>query len=510
MHTTIRRYDASATMGLPKDGKYIAISNSGVGQLACARKFMFSQVEHLGGKSTRAMDLGSAWDLIAQDVFTWWQLRDTQYPDAGLERCPHCSIGRNATPAPSFSGGLFVVVQAAPCPYCGGTGQPAIRRAMDLFSEQVHGTRWEAPTMGEEEYEKIEDTLRRMLQGYLYKWQRGPLDTIRILGTQVSLARAIVNPATGKPFRAATWLERPRTGGEWRTAVVGAKRRERDGMSELKRVTWPWLQVGLLDVLGADRQTGAAWVIDVKASGQPSRYANGMDVDPQLPGYCWLLQPHLRAFGLTGVAGFMYDVTHSKFQPDPHELKWAPPKMDDLRAMADAQGIKVAGRKSEDYLNALGIQPGHGGFSQSQNAGVPSWRYEWALDRDGVDAGPYQDHLQWIFENVDGGLYTRPWQKFGPDHVGRYARELHAKAAQMALLRRGGVTIEQPQEVDSIFPRTPVCMTPGASCAYSGPCAQDGAESRREYAVNPAQQWGEQPMVADSRATDPRDTEIDW
>lgn len=509
MYSRISRYDAPSVLGLPKDGKFVIVSNSSMGQLACARKFMFSGVDHLGGKSTRAMDIGTAWDTIMQDVFEWWRVRDTQYP-AEIDRCAWCdgtgrptlewSGNKSTTPADFFR-----------CPICDGTGKSALHRAVDAFLPQLQGDHDDPPEMSSEDFERVGHTLRRMLEGYMHKWQRGPMGSIQILGTQVGLARPILHPRTGKPFRAATWLERPVGGGEWQTASVGAKRREREGVSELKRVTYPWFQVGLLDVLGRDRQTGMAWVIDVKASGQPSRYANGMGVDPQLPGYCWLLEPHLKTLGLSGVAGFMYDVTHSKFQPDPHELKWAPPKMEDLRAMAEAQGIKVVGRKSEDYLNALGIQPGHGGFSQSQNAGVPSWRYEWALERDGVDAGPYQDHLQWIFENVDGQLYSRPWQKYGPDHWGRYGREVYAKAAQMALLRRGGTMIEHADECDTVFPRTPICMAPGGSCAYAGPCAQDGDDSRREYASKPSQWWGDGEI---SQAILPGliadENEVDW
>lgn len=501
MYTQIRRY-GEQTRGLPTDGRFVAISNSDAGKLVCDRKFMFAQVEHLGGRSTRAMDLGSAWDLIMQDVFSWWQRYDTCYPSSAADCCPFC-------------GGRGVTDEAyTTCGACGGLGDSALHRAMELFQAQTEGTETEPHTMSAEDYQRTEDTLRRMLEGYLHRWQRGPLDSIRILGTQVALARPLLHPTTGKPFRPVTWLER-RSGvpdAPWQMAGVGARLREAEGMVELRRVSWPWFQVGLLDVLGADRQTSAAWVIDCKASSQPSRYEQGMGVDPQLPGYCWLLEPHLGAFGLSGVAGFMYDVAHSKFQPDPHQLQWKPPTVADMRALAEARGLEGKGcKRAEDWLNLLGLVPGPGEFSRAQNAGVPSWRYEWALERANLPAEPYADHLQWIAENVDRGLYARPWQRYGRDHWERYGREIFAKAAKMALLRKAGVGITDAAQLDVAYPRTPVCMAPGGSCAYAGPCAQDGADARRDFTLSPTQQWSDAPPPAPRPAADSHETtELDW
>ena len=507
MYTQIRRYDAQRTLGLPADGKFVAISNSDASKLVCDRKFMFAQVDHLGGRSSRAMDLGTAWDGMMQDVFSWWQLHDTCYPSSGADCCPFCG-GRGTL---DEAGAVFGTI----CGACGGLGDSALHRAMEVFQAQVDGTDDEAPTMSAEDYQETEETLRRMLEGYLHKWQHGPMDTIKIIGTQVALARPILHPTTGKPYRPVTWLER-RTDvpdAPWRLAGVGARMREAEGMVQLRRVSWPWLQVGLLDVLGADRQTSMAWVIDCKASSQPSRYEQGMGVDPQLPGYCWLLEPHLPTFGLAGVAGFMYDVANSKHQPDPKRLQWKPPAVADMKADAQARGLDGKGcKKSEDWMALLGIVPGPGEFSRAQNAAVPSWRYEWALEQANVAPEPYAEHIQWLADNVDRGLYARPWQRYGRDHWERYGREIFAKAAKMSLLRKGGVGITDPAQLDVVYPRTPVCTAPGGSCPYAGPCAQDGDEARRDYTISPTQQWSDAAppapgsQVADSHET----TDLDW
>lgn len=511
MHTLINRY-AQDTLGLPSDGKFIAISNSDAGNLVCDRRFMFAQVDFLKGKGTRAMDLGTAWDIMMQDVFSWWQYKDSPYPTSGFDHCPHCN-GTGLVHEITF-GGCGEKVAPSKCSMCGGLGDSAIHRAMELFAQQLEGSYGEDPSLSELDFDKTKETLIRILEGYLHRWQGGPLQSIKILGTQIGLARAIVHPTTGKPYRPSMYLEK-RTdveGAPWQLAGVGAVVREQQGMVTLKRVSWPWLQVGLLDVLGADRQTDAAWVIDVKLSGQPSRYENGMEVDPQLPGYCWLLQPHLQHFGLKGIAGFMYDVAHSKFQPDPERLKWHPPNMETLKAEAAAKNIVVKGRSSQDYLTALGIEPGLGDFSRAQNAAVPSWRYEKALERANMDAAPYAAHIEWLADNVDRGLYDRPWQRFGPDHWERYSCEIYAKAAKMALLRKGGAKVQTITDLHTLFPRTPVCTVPGGSCPFRGACAQDGPESRSPFIVSPTQTWSDTPPPAKPVGAHETNTEeeLDW
>ncbi len=504
VHTAIHRYDVATVHGLPADGRYVAISNSDTKKLDCARKFMYAQVQGLGSRSSYAMDLGTAWDTIARDVFTWWQLRDTQYPASGMVECPFC--GGHGTV--STGGG-------APdtCEQCGGLGDSALHRACELFRDQVEGSADADPTMSEEQYLETCETLRRMLEGYLHWWQRGPLDTIRIVGTQLALARPITDPRTGGAFRPQVLLERPAgSDGAWVLARNWARAREAEGRVEIRRASWPWVQVGTLDVLGVDRRSNAAWVIDCKASSQPSRYERGMDVDPQLPGYCWLLEPHMGRLGLSGIAGFMYDVVHTKHQPDPRELKWEPPKLDQLRAMASERGVKPAGSKVQDYLDALGIVPGHGGFSRAQNAGVPSWRYEWALERANIDPAPYADHVQWLAENVDRGLYARPWQRYGEDHRLRYGREVWAKARLMHQLRKAGATADPADPalvLDTSFPRTPVCTAPGGSCAYTDLCAQDdGTGGDREHV--PTQRWSDTGPLAQPARQASTEPEIDW
>lgn len=474
MRTFIDRYPH--VLGLPTDGKYIVFSNSDASKLACDRLFYFSQVEQLKRKGTARMDFGTAWDTLVEEIYQWWKATDAPYPVSGLHHCVWCN-GEG-----SVNGGDV----SDTCEPCAGTGRSIVERAMSVFDNAMYGNE---PTMSQEEWNEIYETLLRVAQGYIHRYEGGPLQSMRVIGTQVSLARAIVNPITGKPFRGQMLLEKQ--GGGWILARAGAVQRAERGETELKKVNWPWFQVGKLDLLVATRRDDIAWVLDAKASSQPTRYQNGMEVDPQLPGYCWLLEPHLEHFGLKGIGGFQYDVVHSKYQPDPKELTWKPPSMEKLKEMAAERGLTIKAKSSQEYQDALGIQPGHGGFSVAQNAGVPSWRFRWALKEAGLDEAPYAEHIAFCEEHVDPMLYMRPWQKIGPDHWRRYSAEIFSKAVKMNLLRRAGAAATMDVQIDMSFPRTPVCMAPGGTCSYTQVCAQDGNEPRSAFQQLPGQSWTE-------------------
>lgn len=471
LRTFIDRYPH--VLGLPADGKYIVFSNSDASKLACDRLFYFSQVEQLKHRGTARMDFGNAWDTLVEELYQWWKATDAPYPVSGLHRCVWCS-------------GEGIPDGGDACEPCAGTGRSIVERAMSIFDNAVYGNE---QTMSQEEWNEICETLLRVAQGYIHRYEGGPLQSMRVIDTQVSLARAIANPITGKPFRGQMLLEKQGDG--WILARAGAVQRAGRGEVELKKVNWPWFQVGKLDLLVATRRDDVAWVIDAKASSQPTRYQNGMEVDPQLPGYCWLLEPHLEHFGLKGIGGFQYDVVHSKYQPDPKELVWKPPSMEKMKEMAAERGLTIKAKTSQEYQDALGITPGHGGFSVAQNAGVPSWRFRWALKEAGLDEAPYAEHIAFCEQHVDPNLYMRPWQKIGPDHWRRYSAEVFSKAVKMNLLRKAGAAATTGVQIDMSFPRTPVCMAPGGSCGYTQVCAQDGVEPRSAFKQLPGQSWSE-------------------
>lgn len=491
MKSLIRRYEAGV-VGLPADGKFFAFSNSEASYLSCPRKFLLGQIDGLKPRASKVMDQGNAWDLVITDVYTWWMERDRKYPVAGLDRCVWCNGKGSIQPA-----------VASTCEHCGGEGDSVIERAMQPYRDQYEidmASDREFPAYSLEELEKIEDTVRRMLDGYLIRYQGGPLQSMKIIAVQPALARQIFNPRTKKPFRPQMLMERftgsaglglpglPGTGEELRIAGTRASRPGAD----LLKVSWPWFIIGRLDALAADRRTNMGCVIDAKASGQPSRYHDSIQHDPQLPGYCWLVDGHLDHFKLSGVYGFMYDVVHSKYQPDPEELVWKAPKVEDMKAQCVAQGIETKGLKtSADYQAVLGIEPGHGGFSRNTRASVPSWRYERAIKAAGLEVRDYEDHLQMLSEVVDPTLYRRDPLPFSAERRADCGVELFGKAARIHILRKAAAMAKDEIDIGTTFHREPICTGPGARCPFAGPCANDSAEARQGYDIVTSQRWGE-------------------
>lgn len=495
--TQVRRY-VGTIHGLPPNGQAVIVTNSSLKALPCRRQFFFAEIERLRAPGTRRMDAGNAWDTVISDVYTWWMLHDRPYPTNGLDECVWCSGNGER---PDDFGGM------EPCAFC-ATGESVIAKAMRKYHETVERDRARDDgfvTYSEEELEKTEETLRRMLDGYLVRFHGGPLQSMKIVAVQPMLARQIVNPRTGKPFRGQTLLEEL-PNGDLVVAGSGAIHRG----ANIRKVTWPWYLLGMLDALAADRRTNMGTVIDAKASVQPSRYHDGIPFDPQLPGYCWLVEAHLEAFGLSGVEGFLYDVTHGKFQPDPDELQWKPPKVDEMKEMCVARGIETKGaKKSEDYMALLGITPGHGGFSKKQNSGVPSWRYRRAVEAAGLDLAEYEEHIEMLADTVDRGLYRRDAATFADERRTRFGRETYAKAALVAALRRSAAGMVTADEQDIHFDREPICTIPGGSCAYKGPCAMDAPETRAGYDVAPSQVWGEDVTTRAAPNDTPPDTDTD-
>jgi len=466
MNLHIPRYEGPDIVGLPADGRFIPVTNSEFGRLDCLRKHFFGYVERLQQPETRAMSIGNAWDLVMGDVFDWWRVHDTPYKEGNLEQCPWCT---------TFETGER-------CEHCHGSGEGVMVWALERWQDSV-----DAGDMEPDEFDRLRELLTRMATGYIVRYQGGPLQSITIEAVQQGLARVVLNPATGEPYCPDTFIRADGNG--WVIARTGDMVRE--GV-EVSKVNWPIYQVGRMDVLGADRRTRAAWVIDSKSSGQPSGFAAKLSVDPQLPGYCWLLEPHLERFGLNGIAGYYYDITSTTLQRDPKELAWKPPKIAELREMAKERGIESPGRKVEDFLAALGIEPQHGGFSlarSGENASVPSWRYLAALDAAGIPEDEYDDHLDWCVAEVDPKFYKREWEFFGETALNRYAREVFAKSRQWAQQYRNAARAKDEGDLDVAFPRTPICTIGNRGCAFKGICSQDSDEGRSGYDMNRGLRW---------------------
>lgn len=486
---SIDRYE-EGVVGLPEDGQFIPLTNSSASKLTCLRRWWFDDVEGLkrpmeGG----AIERGTSWDTITEDMYRWWEATDSPYPESALDRCIWCK-GAGATP------------DGGECAMCQGTGDGSLVRALEpwwLALEQ------DPPPFGSDTVEQEDERLRLAFRGYVERFQAKPLQHFRIVGVQAKLARAILNPDTGKPYRPDTYLVRTEVG--WVRAGTAAAVAAKASGGEIRKVNWPVYQVGALDAVARDRSNGQGWVIDAKFTGAMNSFNERLQVDPQLPGYCWLLSANLDHFGLTGVAGMMYDLTNSRLHGRPYELKWKPPLIGEMKERALERGLDVKGVKGvEEYMTLLGLTEGHGGFSTSESklAGVPSWILRDAVEHaavrhpSDVQVDAYDEAIAWCEANVDPGLYSRPWRSFTEDDLARYEAEVFGKAKVVSGLHRAAVRVRSPVDIDVSFPRTPVCSMPGGSCPYRGPCMADAPEVREQFTQRPLVVWKDEETVVDN------------
>lgn len=285
LHTLIRRYESGA-LGLPDHGCFHTITQSSFTAWACARKGWFSEVEGLRSRATPEMHLGTAWDAWKRDVWEWWRVRDEPYPAWGLDRCVGCG--------------------GDGCGRCQYTGVSALARAIEGYEAAV-----EVIGLDPSEVERAADTLRRMADGWLAYYEGGGLQDLAVAGVQVPLARAVPHPRTREPYQPVLYLTEadpvedvtalgfPVQAARWRLSRTGERGHA---------VRWPWYQVGALDVVFRHRATSTGYAADDKATGRMAGFADAVRVDPQLPGYCWLLEPHADRFGLSGVGGYFYEL----------------------------------------------------------------------------------------------------------------------------------------------------------------------------------------------------------
>ena len=409
-------------VGLPAEPVF-TLSNSERKTAACALRWWFDYAEGLKGAKAPPLRYGTAWHSVIEDVHRWWMAHDALYPVDGAIRCVWCNA-------------------LGSCLVCGGGGLgPALRARVQFFAEQTEPG--EAETMYE--------TLIRAAQGWLFWYGNAPYQDWRVVGVEVVLARPIVDPVSSQPFRPRMFVTQLADG-----KVRHAKTGEAVGAVELpagarvREVRWPWYALGVLDAVLQHRRTGRLLACELKSSGQPAAFCDGLSIDPQTTGYAWLLRwaAGLGHYGqhdgrAPDVQGYQYDVASSHMQRDPEVLK------------------------SGELSRAKG--------------NTPSWRYTAALMAHGLPAAPYMDHVTKLTRDVDPKLYLREHGSVGDEAVLRYGAEIWGVAHRHADLRRATATAHHDADIAQRFPRTDVCRSSGGSCPFRGPCLSDGADVRRGY-----------------------------
>lgn len=272
------------------------------------------------------------------------------------------------------------------------------------------------------------------------------LDEFEIVDVERAFVAPIRNPATGATLRASMKIveDEDDSGRFLRLA--------RPGEQDWRRVQWPWLFAGRIDLVVANRRTGVLWLLDHKTTTRTAGLASTLSVDPQAPSYAWLVEQQ------TGsrVAGFMWNIVDSSAPGEPRILK-------------------------------------SGKLSVASNQKVPSWKVrEWleARERDG-GVEPSESEREFVEQQeraVDPRWCQIEQHGIGREEVAIAGVEIHATALRLAELYRNGLTDDRTA-LATTHPRVPVCRAAGAFCSYRGPCSADGPLARSAFETRPSRSW---------------------
>ena len=474
MRLQTERYLGRDIIGLPNSERCVVISNSERTMSACPRKWWFLQAERLRPRAKRRpLSFGIGWDLLMEDRAAWFMVHDTEYLGDGFHCVWCCGQGGGyEEPTEGSPGGPWT------CDECGGSGWGPLRRIHERWLQERRDALSEfggdeSYTQPLEDIEDIKEALKRAFEGYAYTYGNAPHRFYRVVGVKLQISRPILNPRTGNPYLGTMHIIEL-DDGRMRLAQTGEALQPPVG-SRTRAVRWPWYQIGELDALLQDRNTGALFVTDFKSSTGPRHYLESSQVDPQITGYSWMLERVVREGRMvepsancvggikpeTRIGGYLYDVTSSSMQRDPKSLK-------------EPKG---------------GWKPGKTKLSVAKNGGAPSWRFVNAIKAIGDDPKLYAEHLRWLERFHDPKLYVTEPAMIGPVERGAYGIEIYGVAREHSRLWRKAATCTDAIDVEMRFPRRAICRMPGGSCAFTGPCLQDGPEARTYYRQAEPLEW---------------------
>lgn len=464
MLLTLDRYEASKILGLPEDGKCIVFSNSERSDASCALRWRYRYGYGLGATKGRALRYGTAWHAFLNDLGRAWA-KGQIFPEEDErerfrlnfgERCPQCHLTDNTLTR---------------CNRCDNTGLGVLPRVRaDLRREALE--QGEDATFSLSEVDEVMETLHRAAWGYLKRWGWDPPQGLKVVGVEVQMALPVLNPQ-GTVYTPTTFMERHPNGS---LTLAGPHLDRRS--SHLVAVQWPYYYIGTADLVLQSKR-GYLWCEEHKSSTDPQGYVGGLSVDPQTGGYEWLLDGLARSghFGPLArtlpnpVAGVIYDVSSSKAQRDPAQLKSR------LKQRKD--------ESPEDFAKRLAEEPIR--FSKTTTF-IPTWRWEATLSALGLDPQDYAEELL-AAQDIDRTAYVRDYVVAHEDRRLRFQHEVYGIARQLAQMHRDHHRAVTPLDEAALFPRTPHCMRAGSGCSYRTICVHDSPEGRQALGRRPGPVW---------------------
>jgi hypothetical protein len=465
------RYEGEVIPGLPANGRAVVVSNSELSTLECAHKWWLSRANGLRPERTAmVLSWGTGLHAVVEDINRFAMFHDGHdYPTQALDTCWRCAGTGSVSEIVDPLGNI--APRQETCPLCSGVGWGALRRVLEGW---LAGLESENPSHTRDDVDDMTLRLQRAVHGYLVRWNGRPVDTMRVVAVERPFARAIIDPTTGRPYRPSIDVAPTDDGWALASTLPGVVHQD------VQRVRWPWFALIKPDAVLVERRGGALWTIDTKSAADTGKFAKRFALDPQLPLYSWVLSAHLSALGASRIGGVAYDVVSSALQRDPDELKPEIPAVADMKAMAAERGIDVKGLLKDDLVRVLGINPKP--KLSLKRAITPTWRFRAAMERLGISGMEYEDHLMDLEATVDRRLYRRDWHVYSDESMDRVKAETFARCRRSYEMHKRAVLVQQGNaDVHVEFPRTPVCLSPGKSCALEAACTmgQDAPGFRR-------------------------------
>lgn len=417
--------------GLPSSGKCFVFSNSERQTAACPKKWWYRYVEGLSTPESQAMRLGTAWHSISEDIDEWHKRTESDYETGNLYVCAFCVDSDD----PSS------------CDRCEGTRLgPVNRTGRGWQSLVVEGV------ITPEELSAAVQKLEDMAIGYLNRYGRGPMRQNCVIATELGIAREVLKP-DGKQFKPIMYIVEEIDGSS-RIAGSGEVANPDSVTGTIKKVRWPWYQVGRLDGVIRNRFSGDYYIKEVKSSSAPASKIRNLHNDPQHVGYAWLLQAYIEGGQLEPgeVKGTLYDVASTATHSKPQLLK-------------------------------------NGTLSKAKNKNFPSWAYREEVMRLGLPMEDYADYIQDLAARVDPKLYLRERPVFNAAEIRRYGNEVYSFVVETSARWRAAAKAESLDDIDVAFARVPLCRMPGGFCSYTEPCSQDGEDVRRNFKISDQIVW---------------------
>ena len=302
----------------------------------------------------------------------------------------------------------------------------------------------------DEVYSEFISRIENATQGWVDNWVRNISGKYRLIAVEQLLVAPILDNLGYQFTSDERFIKFQEDGKEYYRLARSSE------IHESVEFNVPWFKVGKADAIVQDLRSGDLWIIDHKTTASPSSYRSKLSFDMQLPSYCSLLQYELdhgcfHSLQSDKVAGYMWDICHSKIPDPPKPLK--------------------SGKLSKAKL-------------------VASWQYLKAIEENDLNVEDYIDHLEKCREQKDSELFGIEYGWISEDDMNRSRAEDFA-VAKLISEKRSKLVRMAPnckRSFDTIALRYSLCDRWG-KCQFGSNCIANTPLDVIQYKQVPHLRW---------------------